>query len=277
MRNFFKQSRIARMLALSVSALSFCTLPAEECCPSNRLYIGGFGGGAYSNSVSWSQTGTAFFSEAVGGPLAVDARGRTHKTSSGFGGVQIGYEWTQCPLNIQCSDWSVTPAAELEAFFYRDHKKGSLINPTTRLPEHDFDNSFPMNVGIYLINGVVTLNNCCLGDFSPYLGGGIGPANISIKKAKSLQVSPEELGINHFNSDRNDSTWTFAAQVKAGVRYNLCERFHIFAEYRFLYLNSSRYIFGSTDYPTHVPTSNWDVKAGDIWYNAFALGVQFDV
>lgn len=254
----------------------------EECCyfpECNRIYIGAFGGETFSNSSKLTQTGTAFFQEASGGPLAIDARGHSGRNSSGFGGVQIGYEWSQCPINIGCSDWSITPAAELEAYFFRQTKKGHLINAisTDRLPEHDFANSFPMNVGLYLINGVFTLNHCCLGKFSPYVGGGVGFANIFIRKADSQQVSPPESGVNHFNSNQSDSDWAFAAQVKTGVRYNICGRFHIFGEYRFSYIDTSSYLFGSTVYPNHAPTSTWNVDVKGTCYNAFAFGVQFDL
>jgi opacity protein-like surface antigen len=253
------------------------SIMSDECCYSsscNRFYIGAFGGELYSERTRMTQTGVAFFEEEVGGPLAVDARGRTRKTTSGFGGVQIGYEWSQRPL-VGCSDWSLTTAAELEAYFYHHTKKGHLMNPSIRLPEHDFADSLPMSVGVYLINGVITLNSCTLGNFSPYVGGGIGAANIFVRKAKSLQVEPPELGINHFNSKRSDSSWAFAAQAKAGIKFKASERFHIFGEYRFLYVDSSRYIFGATAYSNHVPTTTWNVNVNSIYYNAFAFGVQF--
>src|SRR5690348_6897884 len=59
-------------------------------CNCNRLYIGAFGGEMFSNASKVSQMGTALFSEAMGGPLAVEARGHTKKTGAGFGGVQFG-------------------------------------------------------------------------------------------------------------------------------------------------------------------------------------------
>jgi hypothetical protein len=81
------------------------SLMAWECCDScenNRIYVGAFGGGIYSDSTKLSQMGTVFFEEAEGGPLAVNARGHSKRTSSGFGGAQIGYEWSQCPIHIGC-------------------------------------------------------------------------------------------------------------------------------------------------------------------------------
>jgi opacity protein-like surface antigen len=219
------------------------------------------------------QMGTAFFTEAVGGPLAVYAKGHTKATSSGFGGVQLGYEWSK----NDSSEWAIAPAIELEGYWFQYTKKGHLINNTDRLPEHDFLDSFHMNSGVYLANAVFSLNSCCLGAFSPYVGAGVGATRISIKNATSLQTSPEEAGINHFNSRRNDSAWAFAAQIKAGLRYNSCESFHIFGEYRYLFIDSSNYILGSTVYPTHAPTSPWNVKVQNIQYNAFVFGLQYDL
>jgi opacity protein-like surface antigen len=273
----FNLGRLAILFAfVSLSAIN-SSLTACECfCeqPScNRLYIGGFGGGIYSNSNKVTQYGTAFFPEDLVGPLSVIAEGRLNKTSSGFGGVQVGYEWTK-PL---CSGWSLAPAGELEVFFFKHKKKGHLINQTVNgLSEHDFIDSFHMNSSVVLANIVLAINNECFG-FSPYIGGGIGATRVSLHKADSFQVEPIEAGLNHFNSNRNDSTWAFAAQAKAGLRYNFCQLFHIFAEYRYLYVDASNYILGATNYTTHVPTSPWNVKVKNVHYNAFAIGVQFDL
>lgn len=280
MFNVFSKSRLSALCALlSLSALS-SPLMAWECCESsecNRIYVGVFGGGIDSNSTKVSQMGTAFFPEATGGPLAVYARGHTKKTSTGFGGAQIGYEWSQAPLNVAGSGWTIAPAVEVEAFWHSHTKKGHLINPTDRLPEHDFADSFHMDAGVYLANALFSLNNSCFGAFSPYIGGGIGATRLSIRHATSTQTSPEELGINHFNSKRSDASWAFAAQAKAGLRYQVCQSFHIFGEYRYLFVDSSDYIFGSTVDPTHVPTSPWNVKVENIHYNAFVVGLQYDL
>lgn len=274
---FNKKLLSALLVIASLGTMNFALEAEDYCCPSecnnNRLYIGGFGGQLFSTSTKFVQTGTAFFTEAEGGPLAILARGHSRRNSSGFGGAQIGYEWRKC----ECSDWSFSPGAEVEAFFYSHKHKAHLLNPSVRLPEHDFSNRFPTDVGVYLFNGVLSLNHSCLGSFTPYVGGGIGAANICIRKARSLQVSPPEVGVNHFDSDRTDVTWTFAAQAKAGVRYNFCERFHIFAEYRYLFVDSSRFLFGSTISPGHVPTTTWNVDMKNLSYNSYAIGIQFDL
>lgn len=274
----FKLGHLAVLFAVvSLCAMNF-SLTACECCeqPScNRLYIGGFGGGIYSNQGKATQYGTAFFSELRSiGPLSVIAEGHLNKTSSGFGGAQAGYEWSK----YFCSGWSIAGAGEVEVFFFRHKKKGHLINQTVNgLPEHDFLDSFHMHSNVILANAVLSINNDCLFGFSPYVGGGIGATRISLRKADSFQLEPPEPGINHFNSHRSDSSWAFAAQAKAGLRYNLWQRFHIFAEYRYLYVDSSSYVLGATNYTTHAPTSPWNVKVRDIHYNAFAIGLQFDL
>jgi len=282
----FNKGHLTGLLALiSLSATNISLIASEcyepsmvsACCEqpsSGRFYVGGFGGGIYSNSSKISQLGTAFFPEDVIGALPIIGKGRLNKTSAGFGGVQVGYEWAQTCF----SAWSFSTGGELEAFFFKNKKRGHLINQTVvGLPEHNFRDSFHMNSNIVLANAIISLNNECLFGFTPYLGGGIGAARISLNKANSLQTEPLEAGVNHFNSRRNDSSWAFAAQVKAGLRYNFLEMFNVFAEYRYVYVDDSNYIYGSTNYISHVPTSAWNVRVKNTSYNAFAFGVQFDL
>lgn len=278
MFKLFSKGPLSAILALISFSTMTSSLVAEDCCDPcscNRMYVGAFGGGIYSNSNKAYQYGTAYFSEVTSiGPLSVIAEGRLNKTSTGFGGVQIGYEWSK----PSCSCWSLAPAGELEVIFFKHKKNGHLINQTVNgLPEHDFSDSFHMNSGIILANLVLSINSDCLFGFSPYIGGGIGGARVSLHNANSIQIEPVEAGVNHFNSNRNDSSWAFAAQAKTGLRYNFCQSFHFFAEYRYLYVDASKYIFGATNYPTHVPTSPWNVKVKNTHYNAFALGIQFDL
>ncbi len=248
-----------------------CNKDSHSC---NRFYIGAFGGELFSNASRISQMGTALFLEVEGGPLAVEALGYTKKTNAGFGGAQLGYEWSKC-IN-KCSRWALAPGAEIEGYWFSRHLKGHLINSTDtdRLPEHDFADSFHMNAGVYLANFILSLNNTW--KLSPYIGAGVGATRLSLHDAKSLQVAPAEPGINHFNSRTHDSSWAFAAQIKAGLRYKI-NRFHIFGEYRYLFVDYSNYIFGSTVYPTHAHTTPWNVRFQNMQYNAFAFGIQFDL
>ncbi len=269
---FIASLALASAASTSLSAWGDC-----DVCKDHRFYVGGFGGALYSESTHMSQLGTAFFTEAEGGPLAVIARGHAKSKDVGFGGAQLGYEWTEFARNNQCCGISILPAVELEAFFFNNNKKGHLINPTTRLPEHDFANSFSVKSSAILVNGVFSFHNSSLFGLTPYVGGGLGAVRSSISNAKSTQVAPLEAGINHFNSGRSDSNWTFAAQFKAGLSYQICNSIHIFGEYRYLYLDTNHYVLGSTNYPTHVPTSPWNVKVKHTNYNAFAVGIQFDL
>lgn len=245
----------------------------SQCC--NRYYLGFFGGGVYSNSSKIYQMGTALFQEAVGGPLAVEARGHTKKVHGvGFGGTHVGYEWKKCLDNGSCC--TLSPALEAEGYWLRRHVKGTLFNQTDtdRLPEHDFVDSFHMMAGVYQVNFVLSLNNKWR--LAPYVGVGVGATRLSLHSADSLQVRPAEAGVNHFNSRKNDSSWTFAGQAKAGLRYHIW-RFNIFGEYRWMFVDSSNYIFGSTVYPFHAHTTPWNVKIQNMVYNAFAFGIQFDL
>lgn len=280
MFSLFSKGRLSVLLTLVTLSTS---LIADDCCCGNRLYVGAFGGGIFSNSTNIFQQGTAYFpyidESEDGGPLAISARGHAKGKSTGFGGFQVGYEWTQCPYYIGCSDWSITPAAEFEAFFFNHKRSGHVVNAAIqdRLEEHNFADSFKLNSRTLLVNAVFRLNSCSLCGFSPYLGLGLGATRLSVKNASSFQIEPPEADVNHFNSGRSDSTWVFTAQVKAGVSYTICEKFHLFAEYRYLYLDSGRYVLGSTIYDDHVPTSPWNVKLSNTNYNAFAIGFQYDL
>src|SRR5689334_14693369 len=61
--------------------------------PARGAYIGIIGGGGFSTATDVTQLGTAFFLEAEGGPLAVNAPGKTNSGSVWFIGGQVGYEW----------------------------------------------------------------------------------------------------------------------------------------------------------------------------------------
>jgi hypothetical protein len=102
----------------------------------------------------------------------------------------------------------------------------------------------------------------------------VGAGFISVRGADSLQIDPPEPTINHFNSATNDFRTKFATQAKAGLRYKFMKHFRLFGEYRFLYLSSPHFTFGSTKYPTHVPTSKWKVDLDGLKYNAFAFGLD---
>lgn len=238
-----------------------------------KIYVGAFGGGGASSNLNAVQYGTAFFTEAEGGPLAVNAFGEIKNHSMGFGGAQIGYQAPEILLNSN-SQLTLSPAVELEGYYISKNSfTGSLLNNTDRLPEHDFDVSYPIKRSVFLINTVFTLNQPCL-LLHPYVGLGIGGALVKISDADSSQVSPLETDINHYNGNPSDMNTTFAGQVKLGLSYDISDMISVFAEYRWLYLASTDFTFGSTVYPIHAPTSSWHVQLDPQKYNLGSVGIR---
>lgn len=240
-----------------------------QCCPPG-VYVGFFGGGGGLTNTNSSLRGTAFYSEtsSVGGPLAVDAEGSFSSHSTWLGGGHVGYSWKN-----PC--WFFTPAIEFEGFYLKTTLDGTLDAPHTALPEHTFDVSLPLHAGVFLINSVFSFDNMGWGCFRPYVGGGIGGAVLFASGADATQINPAEPNVNHFNTEKNASENVFAGQAKAGISYALTKNINLFGEYRFLYLGSSRYNFGSTVYAGHVPTAPWNVNADGMQFNLGVLGIEF--
>lgn len=269
--------RIASSVFLfSLSTLAYAApAPLEEAIiiTPGTFYIGVLGGGGWPNHVDASQFGTAFITEAAGGPLAVNAFGQLNKPGTGFFGVQLGYQAQDIFLNS--SEWTLTPAAELEGYYMtKSTFDGTLVNNTLRLDEHDFVVSYPMERTVFLANAVLGFNSPCFA-LHPYIGLGVGNALVKISHANSLQVNPPEGGINHYNSKRSDTSSTFAGQAKVGLNYDLSEYVSLFAEYRWLYIANIPFVFGSTVFPTHVETTSWQVKLDSQKYNLGNIGIRF--
>jgi opacity protein-like surface antigen len=240
----------------------------------NDFYIGVFLGRMYPSASRVSQSGTSLKKEAQDGPLAVLAIGDLNGHGSFSGGLHLGY-------NLKhdfylCQNYKITPSVEIEGYWYKSKKSGQLNNDAApRLPNHEFYDTFPMYAGVYLANAVFSLNTCsCL---SPYAAIGVGASRTSIYNAYSLQVDPAEPNLNHFNTDANESSWTFAFQAKLGLGFKLCDRLNMFAEYRYLFLDFNNYQFGSTKYTGHAVTTPWNVKFENSNYNAFILGIRFEL
>jgi opacity protein-like surface antigen len=252
------------------------TASSDSCAGAGRgVYAGFFGGGGVSNTINATQNGTALFT--LGGPpdglgpLPVIANGTVRAANTWIGGVHVGREWS----SAQSGDgWGLMPAAEFEAFYLGTTLNGNVTNPTPRLPEHTFQVAFPINAGVFLADAVLSLRTP-IRNIYPYVGAGVGSALVTIDNANSAQVAPLERNVNHFNSGPNSSCWSFAAQAKMGVRYALTERWSLFAEYRFLYLGSTEYTFGPTQYPTHAPTTPWNVHVGGICDHLAVGGIEF--
>ncbi|WP_441238729.1 outer membrane protein [Bradyrhizobium sp. 930_D9_N1_4] len=242
--------------------------PAVVPARNGGAYVGVFGGGGSRGGTDVSQLGTVFFIEAAGGPLAVDASGRTSSGGVGFGGAHLGYEWSYGAY--------VRPALEIEGFYLAGNQpRATLVNPTDRLAEHSFDTTFPMRTTVLLANMVVGFNTPYQG-ITPYVGGGIGAANVSINGATSTQTDPVEPGVNHFNARPDSSAWTFAAQAKAGARFALGNSgAYLFGEYRYLYIGDVNQVFGSTVSPGHAATSPWTASFGGTSHHLAAGGIGF--
>ncbi len=240
----------------------------EQSVPARGVYVGVFGGGGVSTATDVDQLGTAFFTEASGGPLAVNAKGRTGSDGAWFVGGQVGHEWSSGSV--------VLPAFEIEGFYLdTGTRRATLENPSNRIPEHTFDDSLPTNSSVFLVNLVLSSSTSFHG-LTPYVGGGIGGARVNIDGARSFQINPAEGDINHFNSGPDSSVWTFAAQIKAGARVALGSNAYLFGEYRYLYVGSTDQIFGPTVDDSHVPTTAWTVRIDDMSQHLGTVGIGFD-
>lgn len=254
--------------ALSSSQVIAGDMGPVGCTSCGKPYASIFGGWGKSNKIDVSQYGTAFFFEDLGGPLAVNAFGKTNSRSVGFIGGQVGYQWARFG--------SLAPAIELEGFYLgkKNFTGHDISNDADRLDEHDFLVKLPMSGGVFLVNAIANFDISEGSRFHPYVGAGLGGAALSISGASAEQVAPPEPGVNHFNANTSDKDTTFAAQFKLGLNTDVTDNFSVFIEYRGLYLGSSAYAFGSTVAPGHAVTSNWDVNLDSQWYNMGAIGLR---
>lgn len=244
-----------------------------------KIYVGAFGGGGSTNNFDVNQYGTAFYPDILGGPVAVNAFGSLDD-SSWLAGGHLGYQWAEISLKPYNLGLGLSPAFEVEGYYLgkTSFTAHDVNNNTTRLPEHDFVVTYPTETGVFLTNAVLNFNSYCfLPRFHPYVGLGIGGAVASISHSTALQIAPPEPGVNHFNSNASDTASTFAGQVKVGLNFELACNLSMFLEYRWLYLSSASYAFGSTVYPGHFATSNWQVKMDPREYNIGTLGIQYSL
>lgn len=241
-----------------------------------KIYIGAFGGGGSSNDLNANQFGTVFFIEATGGPLAVDAFGQLDSKTTSFFGAQLGYQAPEIFLNSS-PQLALKPAAELEGYYMSKRSfNGTLINNTDRLSEHDFVVSYPMSRTVFIANAVLSFNNPCF-IVTPYIGLGIGSAISRISDASSTQVNPPEADVNHYNANPSATNSAFAGQIKIGFSYDFNNHISLFADYRWLYIASTNFTFGSTVFPTHAPTSSWQVRLDSQRCNLGNLGIRFSL
>lgn len=259
--------------AASAPAAITNNTPVMISAPS-PFYVGIFGGVSSSNKFNVSQYGTAYYIEADGGPLAVNAFGNANSETSAFYGAQLGYHAPTIQLSPQ---WTLTPAAELEGFAISNNTfNASLVNDSDRLAVHAFNTSYPISENVFLANAVFNFNYPRF-VVQPYVGLGIGAAVLRIAGADATQIAPPEAGVNHYNANPSDSTSTFAGQFKLGVNYDINQYFSIFGEYRYLYLASTGFVFGSTVYAAHPATSSWQVNFDAQKFNMLDVGLRVNI
>ncbi|MCU5785562.1 hypothetical protein B27N_00565 [Alcanivorax marinus] len=204
-------------------------------------------------------------------PLPVDADGDTNSPHAALGGLQLGYQWPG--RRSATSGWGLQSAIEFEGLY---------------LDKHDLEGDMPIQPGflgtqyvtadldgyVLLANIVLTLETPWSQRFLPYAGLGAGTARISLTDADS--ANPSEPGINHFNSDPDDSDTATAWQFKLGITGELTRRLALFAEYRYLNIDATRYTFGATVYPgQHPPTDAWNARLGELEYSLFVAGLRY--
>ncbi|MDF1758040.1 MAG: hypothetical protein P1U74_07055 [Legionellaceae bacterium] len=255
------------------------TMGDEPIKPHGNAYIGGFGGAGTLSSINTSQEGTSLLSEASGGPLEVEAKGTFKSQSAWLAGGHVGYRFSEQHLNYFPKSLSVSPATELEAYYVGGVKLTSqnLVNQTPRLAEHKFTVTLPQSTTLFLINAVLNFNHMNYSKYRPYLGLGFGGAIVSISNANSVQTVPAE-DYNHFSANTNDTASVVAFQPKVGVHIDLNKTTNVFLEYRFVYVSSTSYTFGSTTFSgEHSATTNWRVPVSSQRYNFFTAGIQYDI
>ncbi|HLT99547.1 MAG TPA: outer membrane beta-barrel protein [Burkholderiaceae bacterium] len=253
------------LIACSASSPSL----AEDIAPSPGFYVGAFGGTGASIATSLQQRGAVHINDRIS--LPIHAKGSTESsTRVGLGGLQLGYEWDSKAF---ASNWAVRPALEVEGIYIGKHSPTGVMPVRPQALGTQYV-TVPTTAGLLLANAVFTFETPYSRRFLPYVGIGAGVARVSIKGSDSY--NPMEPGINHFNSGPDASDTAFTMQLRAGFKMQMSKRVHIFTEYRYLSINSTRYTFGATDYPgLHLPTNDWRVDMGRQKFNLFVAGLQY--
>lgn len=261
-------NRLSAFFALLCGfAASVCWAADDSGAPG--AYIGLFGGLGSAASTGARQQGGFYLPGPLKTRVNVDANGQTGgPTPVGLLGLQAGYEWQRLPLGP--SDWALKPAVELEGLYIGKHTPVGDMPITPGVLGTQFV-TLPTTVGVLLANVVFTFQTPYSGRIFPYLGVGAGMARVWIQGANS--TNPSEPGVNHFDSGSDASASAFAMQFKAGLKGEVAKNLLLFAEYRYLSINSTGYTFGST-LPPHFPTDTWQVSLGPQTYNLFVAGLQ---
>lgn len=258
--------KLTLAIIASIAAAQAAVADGQSSGAARGGYIGVFGGGGVGNDTDVTQRGTVFLIEAQGGPLAVNGTGQLDSDGVWFAGVQVGHEWAGS---------SVVPAFELEGIYLdTGDRSATLQNANVRLEEQAFDDVLPTTTSVLLANLALSFPTGSR-SVTPYVGGGIGGAQIDVDGATSFQLDPAEPGLNHFNGGPDSTAWTFAAQAKAGIRVALGRNAFVFGEYRYLYVGSADLVFGSTVDAGHAATSEWTVGLDSTGHHLGSAGIGF--
>lgn len=265
-----------KVILCSISLINVCH--AEESINGRGVYLGLFGGGGTLSSNSIEQTGVAYGKDEASN-INVAAQGTSGNTGASIGGAHVGYEFDGWNLGGKESGWALNPSAEIEGYYLGSNPSAHALNPLASF-EHRFSIQMPIEAGVFLVNSIFSFKTPYSHNITPYFGGGIGGATLSVSGANSEQITPAETGLNHYNSNPNASSSAFAASAKAGLRAEVYSHFSLFAEYRYLFINSSSYSFGSTNgasqgFPDHRVTSPWNVNLGSQNYNLAVAGFEY--
>jgi opacity protein-like surface antigen len=293
--------KIIASLIITIGASSFNLANADE---GRGIYVGAFGGAGRTDNQQVEQTGTA---HKTGFDLLVDVKGKAERDTSGLIGASVGYEWAKTSSNIK-------PAIELEVMYTQADQKSRLVNSNDEIMSnvtltgdalteaqnevyvggedgqnysagnHRFFNQMNMKMGLFMANGIFTYDTDSM--FKPYVGAGLGMALVRMTGATSYQTNPHgepyevtsntEEVVNYFNSKTKANDFALAGQIKLGIRAEISKHVSAFAEYRYLYVDSTDFTFGSTVYPGgHSPTDNWNVKNNSMGLHNGLVGVQY--
>ncbi len=262
------KKQLSRLFAL-IGSFGSSVCFAADAASDQGAYIGLFGGFGSASLASLRQEGGFYLPAPLSSRVNVDAKGKAGDENVALVGIQAGYEWSR--LNLGQSGWGLKPAVELEGIYIGKHSPvGDMpINPRILGTQYV---TVPMSVGVLLANAVFTFQTPYSTKIFPYLGVGAGVALVSIQGAYS--ANPSEPGVNHFDSGPDASDAAFALQFKAGLKAEVAKNLLLFAEYRYLSINSTRYTFGET-LPPHLPTDPWNVSMGRQAYNLVVAGLQY--
>jgi opacity protein-like surface antigen len=152
-------------------------------------------------------------------------------------GLEVGYAWR--------TKYLLEFAMEFEAMYSSTEVTGVLSNQAnTDAPLTDADvvtAKADMSYASFLLNGVIALDlrklrpriGTFLPRFRPYMGGGIGGAQIwfrnqSIQSVGDVLGTPTAPSASPFNIDE----FVFAYQVFGGMNVHLTSKLDVYAEYR---------------------------------------------